>query len=277
MILQPTRYSALTVVDPLGSVLGSLEQSSSIFTAYMPFGHSRNNSPACMAFTGQWREKQGSYLLGNGRRSFLPTLMRFSQPDHHSPFGKGGINAYGYCEGQPVTKSDPTGCSSRTKAMLRFSLLGASLFGFFTAVTLTADKKQPVVPALAGLFTMTAIASGIGWKWRRILQAQPGIRKAVDASANIATTARTNARNGISRLNQFPAEFYERRGGVVDFLYHYNPFNGPYFPRKGRITGLEMPVHAPELDIFEGYYRAGPAGGAYVDLDQFMHDYRAIR
>ena len=35
--------------------------------------------------------------------------MRFNSPDTLSPFGKGGINAYAYCAGDPVNRSDPSG------------------------------------------------------------------------------------------------------------------------------------------------------------------------
>ncbi|EGH35731.1 hypothetical protein PSYJA_44541, partial [Pseudomonas syringae pv. japonica str. M301072] len=37
----------------------------------------------------------GHYLLGNGYRAFNPVLMRFNSPDSLSPFGEGGVNAYG--------------------------------------------------------------------------------------------------------------------------------------------------------------------------------------
>jgi len=35
--------------------------------------------------------------------------MRFQSPDSLSPFGKGGINAYGYCAGDPINRIDPNG------------------------------------------------------------------------------------------------------------------------------------------------------------------------
>jgi RHS repeat-associated protein len=53
----------------------------------------------------------GHYLLGNGYRAFNPVLMRFNSPDSWSPFGKGGLNTYTYCLGDPVNFSDPNGHS----------------------------------------------------------------------------------------------------------------------------------------------------------------------
>lgn len=48
-------------------------------------------------------------LLGNGHRAYNPVLMRFHSPDDQSPFGKGGVNAYAYCEGDPQNRMDPNG------------------------------------------------------------------------------------------------------------------------------------------------------------------------
>ncbi len=63
-----------------------------------------------MGFNGERPDPiTGHYLLGNGYRAFNPVLMRFNSPDSWSPFGEGGLNAYGYCVGDPVNRSDPTG------------------------------------------------------------------------------------------------------------------------------------------------------------------------
>jgi hypothetical protein len=35
--------------------------------------------------------------------------MRFNSPDSWSPFGEGGLNAYGYCGGDPRNRVDPNG------------------------------------------------------------------------------------------------------------------------------------------------------------------------
>lgn len=49
------------------------------------------------------------YLLGSGRRSYDPTLMRFMPPDALSPFHAGGLNSYAYCTADPINKIDPSG------------------------------------------------------------------------------------------------------------------------------------------------------------------------
>ena len=51
----------------------------------------------------------GGYPLGNGYRIYSPELMRFFQPDSMSPFGRGGLNAYVYCSGDPINHDDPSG------------------------------------------------------------------------------------------------------------------------------------------------------------------------
>jgi hypothetical protein len=47
-------------------------------------------------------------------------LMRFHSPDSWSPFGEGGVNAYAYCEGDPIGNVDSTGHASIFTGLLRF-------------------------------------------------------------------------------------------------------------------------------------------------------------
>lgn len=49
------------------------------------------------------------YPLGHGYRMYSPTLMRFNAQDSLSPFGRGGVNGYAYCLGDPINRHDPSG------------------------------------------------------------------------------------------------------------------------------------------------------------------------
>jgi RHS repeat-associated protein len=80
--------------------------------AYSPYGHRQNESglSSLLGFNGERPDAvTGHYLLGNGYRAFNPVLMRFNSPDSWSPFGRGGLNAYAYCKGEPVNRTDQTG------------------------------------------------------------------------------------------------------------------------------------------------------------------------
>ncbi|WP_371916346.1 RHS repeat-associated core domain-containing protein [Pseudomonas sp. QTF5] len=80
--------------------------------AYTPYGHRPPESGllSLLGFNGERPDPvTGHYLLGNGYRAFNPVLMRFNSPDSWSPFGVGGLNAYAYCEGDPINRRDPTG------------------------------------------------------------------------------------------------------------------------------------------------------------------------
>ncbi|EPN59970.1 hypothetical protein A244_08290 [Pseudomonas syringae pv. actinidiae ICMP 18807] len=100
--------SALLLTDQQQSVIAA----QGLALAYTPYGH-RHPSAGPMnlpGFTGQRVDPvTGHYLLGNGYRAFNPVLMRFNSPDSLSPFDEGGLNAYAYCEGDPVNRVDPSG------------------------------------------------------------------------------------------------------------------------------------------------------------------------
>ncbi len=68
------------------------------------------NSILTQGFSEAYRDPVTSaYPLGNGYRFYLPALMRFSAQDAYSPFGKGGVHAYGYCAADPINLKDPSG------------------------------------------------------------------------------------------------------------------------------------------------------------------------
>jgi RHS repeat-associated protein len=85
---------------------------------YSPYGVMNAASHPVLAFCGQYRDPlTGSYPLGNGHRSYSPSLMRFHSPDKHSPFDVGGLNAYSYCLGDPVNHRDPSGRAVEDKLL----------------------------------------------------------------------------------------------------------------------------------------------------------------
>lgn len=93
------------------SVLGELHRDGLNHLAYTAYGvqSGPQTARAHLGFNGQMKERAGWYHLGNGHRVYNPVLMRFHSPDRLSPFGKGGLNAYAYCGGDPVNLTDPTG------------------------------------------------------------------------------------------------------------------------------------------------------------------------
>lgn len=124
----------LLATDSRNTVLAELNIGAANRLVYTPYGFQSAPRPvdATLGFNGQRRETPtGWYHLGNGHRVYSPVLRRFQAPDTLSPFGKGGINAYAYCEGDPVNLTDPTG---------RFIEMLPGAFGIFKTSSRHAKK-----------------------------------------------------------------------------------------------------------------------------------------
>jgi len=105
---------------------------------YAPYGYQpAAERAALLGFTGQCREPvTGGYLLGNGHRLYNPSCMRFASPDGLSPFGEGGVNAFAYCQGDPVNRQDSSGRAPRFFKSLFSSTSSSS--------TMPNEKQQSV-------------------------------------------------------------------------------------------------------------------------------------
>lgn len=69
-----------------------------------------SSSSSMLGFNGVPHEVHAPWqFLGNGYRVYNPVLMRFHSPDSLSPFGRGGLNPYAYCIGDPLNRIDPDG------------------------------------------------------------------------------------------------------------------------------------------------------------------------
>lgn len=90
---------------PLRTIPEGLQQN------HLPYGFQHTPSSAHLAaYNGQRLDPTlGCYALGNGHRYYSPRLMRFLQFDSLSPFSRGGINGYCYCQGDPINRVDPDG------------------------------------------------------------------------------------------------------------------------------------------------------------------------
>ena len=94
--------------DGMGSVIGE-SGTGSKSVAYSPYGFQRGME-SLIGFAGQMQSLLPiGYFLGNGYRFFDVVTHRFNSPDEFSPFGRGGVNAYVYCGGDPVNRTDPSG------------------------------------------------------------------------------------------------------------------------------------------------------------------------
>lgn len=109
------------------------------------------------------------YHLGNGTRMYNPQIMRFHAYDSMSPFGKGGLNGYAFCTGDPINRSDPSGHTvliDRLIAGIIGAIIGAIVAsiaeGIRCAVTGDSFNWKVVAIGAAVGFVTGALGPGAG-------------------------------------------------------------------------------------------------------------------
>jgi len=131
-----------------------------------------NNS--VLTFNGQRLDfVSHAFHPGNGYRGYSPTLMRCDCPDSSSPFAAGGVNPYGWCAGDPINRSDPSGHMSWLNWLgwgvgMGVGILGA-LFTGGSSLAISAALATTVISSTLGLAgqleqsTHPQLAKALGW------------------------------------------------------------------------------------------------------------------
>ena len=218
--------------------------------AYAPYGFREPSSASALGFNGQLLNPgTGRYPLGNGLRMYSPALMRFQSPDSLSPFGKGGLNAYAYCLGDPVNGEDPSG-----HAPLFGQKLPRAVKTFVKQSRAAQQGREGEVPALPDL-PVNEWRSGLAML-RRKAEARQLKLKASDSA--LVTRAQGQAN---------PAEFLEQKATkrlqqYLDARQDYETFKSVIPPQmidNRSFAGVEYgaPVHALNLGLPEPYRLQG--------------------
>ena len=155
----------LLATDLQQSVLAELDCSGPNRLAYTAYGSQSGQRTAGshLGFNGQLRERPtGWYHLGNGHRVYNPVLMRFHSPDRLSPFGKGGVNSYTYCEGDPINFEDPTGQYGQAIARLIQLSATTALHGGIVMTNLVGAKATGWMLHAARMSTVASTTAMVG-------------------------------------------------------------------------------------------------------------------
>lgn len=183
--------------------------------AYTPYGYARINC-GVTGFNGECRDTvSGVYHLGNGHRLYNPRFGRFHSPDSHSPFGEGGVNAYAYCEGDPVNYQDTSG-QSRWFAMAyssarRITPRSALTVSVGTGLTAYVYQHRELVAEFVSAIKHSMIPGELTMKdaspARQMLDQRVAVSNRV-FNRGLKITNRTLASNGNGSVGYRQAEKY---------------------------------------------------------------------
>lgn len=167
-------FSSNQSKTPVFSIDNEQASSGPSYYYFDPYGNKKEkNNEVMPSFNGEFFDNVSqTYHLGNGYRSYSPTLMRFTSPDNLSPFSFGGINCYTYCLGDPINNVDPSGhLSWQAWTGIALGTFGLALAAFTGGASIAAagnimgaisaaSTTSLVIGSLAVASDVTAILSG---------------------------------------------------------------------------------------------------------------------
>ncbi len=146
-----SRQVILLGSDALGSTISEVGETLA-HLAYTPHGYAGASAGRSgIGYAGELKTQGVDWYVLGHYRAYNPVLLRFHSPDAASPFGHGGLNAYAYCLGDPINRSDPSG-----EGWLDWLFVGIGVAASGIAIALSGGT---LAPALGAVFTWTATLS----------------------------------------------------------------------------------------------------------------------
>jgi len=209
--------SGLLATDDKGSVLSVQDAAGLEGHNFSAYGQDPTlpSMRTTTGFNGEAYESvSASYLLGLGLRSYSPRLRRFCAADNWSPFGKGGLNAYGYCGCDPVNKIDRSGHAPTLHLGLEPSTLALSYKKISSNIArFLPDNEQNIFSKIAKQ-AETIVAKGIKKIANETLTQENFVEYDISQAPDILKEALETRKHHLALIT------IKRSAAITDDFYH---------------------------------------------------------